>query len=80
MPHSCVHRAVLGSAGVSVTDEQKPQSNKWILFPLIAFTLLAGFALTASYYWIDGGENIAWYVFDPDAILRRIIDRIMELP
>jgi len=65
-----------------VVDEPKPRSKKWKLFPVVAWSFLAGLVFTAyNYYWIDGGEKIAyWLSLNRHETIGRLIGHVLAFP
>jgi hypothetical protein len=69
-----------GSKGrESVVDEVKPQSRKWKLFPVFAWSLLIGFVLFALRYSTDGGTKITYMLSHPQGV-GGIVGELLSLP
>jgi hypothetical protein len=62
-------------------DQVKPQSKKWKLFPVFAWSLLVGLALLALIQLKDGGAEITDVLsHNPAQGMGYIIGNILSLP
>ena len=62
-----------------MVDEVKPQSKKWKLFPIFAWSFLVGLVLFALIYLKDGGAEIRDMLSHPQGI-GGIVGELLSLP